>query len=435
MRCEEVLAKLEDYSYGELAGAHERNIAAHLRDCFGCYASYQQLRKETELFAQYARDIDDELDDVSPQLWQGVKARLNAPEPAISEIMNGIEADFFAPPTSSTRGLMTENIFTFVEAAPFWSRFAQALQEARQDFAADPKQFILDIFRVDPLQAKRKQYLRMGATVAMFFWCTTSILYVGWTFWRPAQAIVQNEASQPIYDLTPITLERPPMPKKPEKAGGGGGGGKQEQTPPSKGRLPEASLRDPIVSPSTHEPAIKNPELPVMPTVKVDPDLIAKQSPDIPLGLPNGVALIPSDGPGRGGGIGDGKGGAVGSGNGYGIGPGNGYNMGGGPPNEGGDERIYGGPGDNVKSPTILSKEKPKYTEEARRDKIQGVVILSAVFNKDGTINDVKVIRGLGFGLDEEAVKAALKIRFIPGTKDGKSVNVRARLEFTFSLL
>jgi TonB family protein len=88
-----------------------------------------------------------------------------------------------------------------------------------------------------------------------------------------------------------------------------------------------------------------------------------------------------------------------------------------------------------VKSPQILSKVKPKYTEDARRDKIQGVVVLSAVFRKDGTISEIKVVRGLGYGLDEEAVKAAALIKFVPGQKDGQSVNVRARLEFTFSLL
>jgi len=89
----------------------------------------------------------------------------------------------------------------------------------------------------------------------------------------------------------------------------------------------------------------------------------------------------------------------------------------------------------DIKQPQILQKTKPSYTTEARKNGVEGVVILSAVFRKDGSITDVKIVNGLGYGLDEEAVKAAFLIKFIPGSKDGKPVHVRARLEFTFSLL
>ncbi len=83
--------------------------------------------------------------------------------------------------------------------------------------------------------------------------------------------------------------------------------------------------------------------------------------------------------------------------------------------------------------PRILSKDKPGYTEEARANKIQGVVVLSVVFRRDGTVSDIEVVRGLGYGLDEEAVKAATKIKFTPGSNKGQPVNVRLRVEFTFS--
>lgn len=89
----------------------------------------------------------------------------------------------------------------------------------------------------------------------------------------------------------------------------------------------------------------------------------------------------------------------------------------------------------NAKAPQIISKSKPSYTLEAKNRKIEGVVVLQAVFRKDGTVGDIKVMRSLGFGLDEEAVKAAQKIVFVPAERDGKPVNVRARLEFTFNLL
>jgi TonB family protein len=283
--------------------------------------------------------------------------------------------------------------------------------------------------------AKRKRYLRIGMSTAIFFWLFGSIIYFGFYYWKPAPVVVETEQLQKIADLTPLPAELLKAPKAAQRAGGGGGGGRHEMTPPSRGRLPKASLQPPIVAPSAHPPEIKQPSLPVIPTIQVQPELVAKQPTNLPLGLPTGVPGPPSDGPGSGGGIGTGKGGGVGSGNGTGLGPGNGWNTGGGNPNIGGGDGVFTAGVGGVKNPQILSKEKPKYTEDARRDKIQGVVVLQAVFRKDGTVSDIKVIRGLGYGLDEEAVKAAAKIKFVPGTKDGQQVNVRAKLEFTFSLL
>jgi TonB family protein len=91
-------------------------------------------------------------------------------------------------------------------------------------------------------------------------------------------------------------------------------------------------------------------------------------------------------------------------------------------------------PGDGITPPQVYLKVKPKYTREARNYGIQGIVVLSSVFSKDGTISGIKVVRGLGYGLDDAAIEAAEKIKFKPGEKDGQTVNVQARLEFTFSL-
>jgi TonB family protein len=84
--------------------------------------------------------------------------------------------------------------------------------------------------------------------------------------------------------------------------------------------------------------------------------------------------------------------------------------------------------------PTILHREKAKYTEEARQNKIQGAVVLQVVFNVNGSITDVRVISGLPDGLTEKAIEAAKKIRFNPAVKNGAPVSVRGSLEFTFSL-
>lgn len=323
-----------------------------------------------------------------------------------------------------------------LESEPLLSRVSRSIVEAFADFGRDPKAFIVNIFRSDPLEAKRKMYYRMGLSMSIFLWLLGSIIYIGYYFYKPEPPKADEDELQKIADLTLLTPPELKAPPAQQRASGGGGGGRREMTPPSKGVPPKADLRPPIVAPSTHPPKIEKPSLPVIPTVQVQPELVPQQQAmNIPLGDPKGIPGPPSDGPGEGKGIGTGKGGGVGSGRGTGLGPGEGFNTGGGSPGIGGGDGIYAAGKDGVRSPQILSKTKPKYTEDARRDKIQGVVVLSAVFRKDGTISDIKVIRGLGYGLDEEAVKAAAMIKFIPGTKDGVPVNVRARLEFTFSLL
>jgi TonB family protein len=84
--------------------------------------------------------------------------------------------------------------------------------------------------------------------------------------------------------------------------------------------------------------------------------------------------------------------------------------------------------------PTILYKEKARYTREARDNKVEGTVVLSVVFGTDAQIRDIEVVQGLPFGLTENAIEAAKRIRFEPAQKNGQQVNVRGKLEFTFNL-
>jgi TonB family protein len=84
--------------------------------------------------------------------------------------------------------------------------------------------------------------------------------------------------------------------------------------------------------------------------------------------------------------------------------------------------------------PRILSKEPARYTEPARQAGIVGTVVMSMVFGADGNIGDIKIIRGLPFGLMEKAKTAAKNIRFEPAYRDGEPVSVRGQLEFTFNL-
>jgi TonB family protein len=112
-------------------------------------------------------------------------------------------------------------------------------------------------------------------------------------------------------------------------------------------------------------------------------------------------------------------------GKGPGVGPGSGGGFG------GGAYRIGGG----VSAPSVLSKVEPEYSEEARKAKWQGTVILQLVVDEHGLPQQMKVSRSLGLGLDQKALEAVAKWKFRPGMKDGRPVPVVATIEVNFRLL
>ncbi|MEO8127696.1 MAG: energy transducer TonB [Bryobacteraceae bacterium] len=82
----------------------------------------------------------------------------------------------------------------------------------------------------------------------------------------------------------------------------------------------------------------------------------------------------------------------------------------------------------------ILRRPRPQYTDEARRLQIEGEVVLEAVFTASGEVRVVRVVRGLGHGLDENAVAAARNIHFIPARMDGRPVDRSGTVRLTFQL-
>jgi periplasmic protein TonB len=239
-------------------------------------------------------------------------------------------------------------------------------------------------------------------------------------FGTQAVKIVKREI---IYmpDMSPYELSLPPAAKK---AGGGGGGGDRSPDPAKKGLLPKLAMEQ-KAPPTT---IIRNPEpkLPVTPTVIVPPNIPLPTTVDIAmLGDPMGKVSFPSNGPGSGGGIGEGSGGGVGSGKGGGVGPGEGGGIG------GGVFRVGGG----VSAPQLVYKIDPEYSEQARKSKYQGTVVLALVVQKDGSVRDIRIMTSLGMGLDEKAIEAVQKWRFSPGMKGGQPVDVAASVEVTFRLL
>lgn len=84
--------------------------------------------------------------------------------------------------------------------------------------------------------------------------------------------------------------------------------------------------------------------------------------------------------------------------------------------------------------PKILYRERAQYTNNAREQNVEGNVVLSVVFEADGNVRDIQVVRGLTGGLTESAIEAAKVIRFEPAIKDGQPVDVRGNIEFSFRL-
>ncbi|HEY8459762.1 MAG TPA: energy transducer TonB, partial [Blastocatellia bacterium] len=213
------------------------------------------------------------------------------------------------------------------------------------------------------------------------------------------------------------TLRRP---------GGGGGGNDRNRT--SRG-VPPAASDTQLAQPSPELPDIARSSLVIRPTVIADPNsLLSFKGPVGMLDSP--PEAPPSRGSGPGSGIGQGKD--------AGYGPGSDNNVGGGPRRDGGG--LTNGSGTDVYvfsdklRPTILYRERAKYTEQARLNRVQGTVLLTIVFGADGRIHDVRTVRGLPYGLTETSIEAARKMRFHPAVLDGKPVSVRATLEFNFAL-
>jgi len=210
--------------------------------------------------------------------------------------------------------------------------------------------------------------------------------------------------------VTPITLN---MPVLVSSNNGGGGGGKRDILPASKGVLPKRSLQPQIVPPTVivHN---DHPKLTAEETV-VAPEM--KLSHDNQLGDLKGILNTASDGRGVGGGIGNGKGTGDGSGDGAGSGPGY-FHVG------------IGG----VSAPRPIYSPDPEYSEEARQAKYQGTVILWVVVGPDGRVQQARVQRHIGLGLDEKALEAVRQWKFDPALKNGRAVPVAVSVEMSFRL-
>jgi TonB family protein len=211
--------------------------------------------------------------------------------------------------------------------------------------------------------------------------------------------------------------------------GGGGGGGNKMKEPPRVAELPG---KEKISVPVAKPPALEMPK--PKPEPEPEPQVAQVNIPAVTLGASNeslpglidapSASSIASLGTGSGGGAGTGRGTGIGSGTGSGLGAGTGGGTGGG---------AYA-PGSVTRNPSILHQERPEYTPDAMRAKIQGIVVIGCIVQPDGKATDLKVIRSLGFGLDEKAIETVRKWVFKPAMRMDQPVPLYITIELQFNL-
>jgi TonB family protein len=230
----------------------------------------------------------------------------------------------------------------------------------------------------------------------------------------------KTQTTTHVIDISPYLAELEGPAKKMQ---GGGGGGDRSPLPASRGAVPrfaKIQITPPLA-------VIRNPHpiLQVEPTLLGPPELkVPQMALNMPWGDPEGVLGPPSNGPGTGGGIGSGEGTGIGSGKGAGLGPGEVAGTGGG---------IYS-VGGGVSAPIPIYKPEPAYSEEARKAKYQGTVVLWIVVDAQGNVSDCRVVRPLGLGLDEKATETVRTWKFKPALRNGVPVPVRVIVEVSFRL-
>lgn len=262
----------------------------------------------------------------------------------------------------------------------------------------------------DPFAEKRSP---LSSGLAILFYLLLVLALIFWPKGKPP--LVKQAVVTPL-DISAYLPKAP----APRPAGGGGGGGNHEITPPTKGKLPEFK-KDPVTPPQVL--LVDHPKLPVPAAIKM-PDIKVPNTNMPNLGIPQAPNATLSAGNGGGSGIGSGHGGGLGIGSGTGLGPGSDGGTGGG---------VYH-PGGGISSPKVISAVDPEFSDEARRQKYQGVVVLSLIVDAQGNPQRIRVIRPLGMGLDEKAIEAVRQYKFKPAMKGGQPVPVEINIEVNFQL-
>jgi periplasmic protein TonB len=274
--------------------------------------------------------------------------------------------------------------------------------------------------KVRDIWSKDENFGWTQATSMLAHGAVAALLILLPLLWSGSSTQANNTNVTPL-DISPYLAK---LPAGNNKAGGGGGGGDRTPTPPTRGRVPKFKWTQ-FTAPTA---ILKNPKpkLPADPSLLGPPDLRVSSPALTNMGDPLAASLTMSNGPGGGGGIGTGGLGGIGSGTGGGLGPGEGGGTGGG---------AFRAGVNGVGMPTCFYAPDPQYSDEARKAKYQGIVVLQGVITLDGRVTNIQIIKSPGLGLGEKAVEAVRTWRCKPATgPNGQPVPTIVPIEVTFRL-
>jgi protein TonB len=287
-----------------------------------------------------------------------------------------------------------------------------------RDVFSPPKQAPLP-FAVKPIRVKDiwskdenfgwSQGLAIGLHVAVIALLVIPIF----TNVLPASTEAKNKVNVTPLDISPYMAK---LPAGANKAGGGGGGNNHTLTPTSKGKVPKFQWTQ--FTPPQAKIQNLNPKLAMDPSLLGPPDLKVASPNMANFGDPLAKNVTDSLGNGNGTGIGSGSGG--------GLGPGEGGGTGGG---------TFRAGLNGVGSPMCIYCPQPEYSDEARKAKYQGTVLLDVTVTADGRVLNPQVLKGPGLGLEEKAMAQVKNWKMRPAVgPSGKPVNCRVQIEVTFHL-
>jgi periplasmic protein TonB len=338
-------------------------------------------------------------------------------------------------PTEAVLSLIQRGELRFIDGTRYISvpnapRTARRLRETALALLAQPTAALFRRTDSAPPRTRKPAVASLAAHVAVALLAV--LLSMGHTQ-TASIAETPHEESHLVFLLSP------------GPGGGGGGGGLRQPKPaPKIARRGESHLKV-SVPPVSEKPVIQAREeapkpTPVEPVIQPAPQPAPEPVPAKVIVAPvatvaandrdrDGAIEHPVDGPdshgpGDNGGVGSGQGTGNGEGLGSGIGQGEGGGTGGGPYR----------PGSGIEPPRLLREVKAQYTEEARRRGITGDVLLEIVIRRDGTVGDVRVLQGLGAGLEERAITAVRQWRFDAARRKGVPVDVLVEVAVEFTL-
>lgn len=297
----------------------------------------------------------------------------------------------------ASAGLMRDRRIAF---AGFWQNLRELVAGPRAPRVAAGE-------AVPEIWSKNTQFTRVQALSVAIHVVALALLIGPLLLLSPTANKVAGPVA--IVDLSKYHLTAPPSTKAM-----GGGGGNHDRAPVRQGRTPKFAAM---------QLAAMNNNAVVNPKVTMTPTLLGPQ-----IALPNnnlnnwGSALSTL----ADGGLGTGDGNGIGDGHGNGLGNGDNYGY--------GDSHAagYGGYG----SPKCVYCPNAEYSDDAVKAKYQGAVLVTALVSADGRVLDVRVVKGIGLGLDEKAVATVKTWRFVPAMgPDGKPAAVEQTIELDFRLI